>query len=105
MFYAASGLWIILGIFGWLLPVIIATIIGVNKGKGGIGFVLGLFLSWIGVIIIAVMENTKQRERQHAEMVAAVGGQGGQLVKVKCPNCGALADENVKFCPECGGPM
>lgn len=103
--YGLGSLWWILGVFGWLVPVIIATIIGVNKGKGGIGFILGLFLSWIGVIIVAVLENTKQREQQHAEMLAAVGGKGGQVVKVKCPNCGALADENVKFCPECGGPM
>ncbi len=40
------------------------------------------------------------------------GGQPGQqpqqpqqVIKVRCPNCGALCDEHAKFCPECGTRM
>jgi hypothetical protein len=35
--------------------IIWATIVGHNKGRTLAGFLLGLFLSWIGLIIIYVM--------------------------------------------------
>jgi quinol-cytochrome oxidoreductase complex cytochrome b subunit len=35
--------------------IIWATIVGHNKGRTQAGFLLGLFLSWIGLIIIYVM--------------------------------------------------
>ncbi len=28
-----------------------------------------------------------------------------QVVKVRCPKCGSLADEFMTFCPNCGSPM
>lgn len=42
----------------WALAVVVATIVGGRKGRRGAGFALGLFLSWIGVVIIAVMPPT-----------------------------------------------
>jgi hypothetical protein len=36
--------------------IIWATIVGSNKGRALVGFLLGLFLSWIGLIIIYVMK-------------------------------------------------
>ena len=43
--------------------IIWATIVGNNKGRPLAGFLLGLFLSWIGLIIIYVMspKNTYAR--------------------------------------------
>lgn len=96
----AIALWVILG---WIGPTIVAVLIGVGKGKGGVGFLLGFFLSWIGVIIILVMENSTDKERRHQETLVAVSGGGG--VKVRCPNCQTLVDENAKFCPECATQM
>ena len=104
LYACGYGVWVVVALLGWVAPVIVATIIGSKKGKGGLGFVLGFFLSWIGVIIIAVMEDEAKRDQEHRETLAAVGG-GKQVVKVKCPKCGALADEGVKFCPGCGAPM
>lgn len=88
----------------WAAPVIVGTIIGAKKGKGGIGFVLSCFLSWIGVIIIALLSDDVKRDQQHQEMIAAVSG-GKEVVKIKCLKCGALVTEGVKFCPECGAAM
>jgi len=98
------GIWIMLALGVWVAPTIVGYIIGKKKGKAGVGLILGLFLSWIGVIIIAVLEDDVKRDQMHAETLAAVSG-GRKVVKVKCPKCGALADEGVKFCPECGAPM
>jgi len=95
----ALGLWIVLG---WVAPMIVAVLIGAGKGKGMVGFLLGLFLSWIGVIIVLVMEDSTEKDRRHQETLTAVsGGGGGTIVKVRCPSCQALVDENAKFCPEC----
>ena len=67
---------------------------------------LGFFFSWIGVIIVAVLSDDVKRDQQHAETLAAVsGGREREVVKVRCAQCGALADERVKFCPDCGAPM
>jgi hypothetical protein len=45
-----------------------ATFIGRHKGRTWTGFVLGLILGWVGVIIIAVIRPTReklvQRERE-----------------------------------------
>ena len=96
----------ILIIFGCIVPVVIAYSIGSKKGKGGVGFALGFFLGWIGVIIIAIMADDRQREMEHKEMLAAVSGGGGRTtVKVKCPTCGVLVDEGAKFCPGCGAQI
>jgi len=49
----------------------------------------------------------RQREleaQQHKEIMAALSG-GREVVKVKCSKCGALMNEGVKFCSECGAPM
>ena len=99
-----AGTWVLVALLAWVAPAIVGYIIGKNKGKGGIGLLLGIFLSWIGVIIVAVLSDDVKRDQEHREMMAAVGGTK-EIIKVKCPQCGALADEGVKFCPGCGAPM
>jgi hypothetical protein len=86
-----------------VLALILSAVIGATKGRGGLGFILGLFLGWIGVIIMLVMSNKHEEERRHREMVAAAGS--GSAVMIRCPNCGGLAPEGKRFCPECGGAL
>jgi len=100
-----AGIWIMMVLGIWVAPAIVGYIIGKKKGKGGIGIVLGLFLSWIGVVIVAVLSDDVKRDQEHQETMAAVMGGTKEVVKVKCAKCGALADEGVKFCPGCGAPM
>lgn len=62
----------------WVVGAIFAAgAIGNRKGRPGTGFLLGLFLGWIGVIIIAVTPPTRdmlilrERERQQIQREAA----------------------------------
>lgn len=54
--------------FLWILPVVVASAVGHHKGRLALGVVLGIFLGWIGVIIIAVIPPTRaerlRRERR-----------------------------------------
>jgi predicted membrane channel-forming protein YqfA (hemolysin III family) len=51
---------------------VVATIIGSRKGRPWTGFLLGLLLGWIGVIIIAVTSPTRarrvERERERLQI-------------------------------------
>jgi hypothetical protein len=39
----------------WLVPWAVANSIGKAKGRAGQGFVLGMFLGWLGVLAIGMM--------------------------------------------------
>ena len=56
----------------WVVPIGVAGMVGGNKGRRGLGYLLGLFLGWIGVVIIAFMpithEKLVQRERERLEV-------------------------------------
>jgi hypothetical protein len=68
--------WVVAAIF-------VAGAIGNRKGRPGTGFLLGLFLGWIGVVIIACIPPTREmlvlreRERLQIQREAAeyMGGQ------------------------------
>lgn len=63
-----------LELFIWVITgVVVATAIGNRrKGRPWLGFLLGLFFGWIGVIIIAFIPPTRaklvQRERERLEI-------------------------------------
>jgi uncharacterized protein (DUF983 family) len=73
----------------WIPAVIVGGIIGSRKGKGGLGFVLGLLLSWLGVIIIAVVQPN------HDKLV-----ENG--IEQKCPHCAEYISSEAKVCKHCG---
>jgi len=172
----SPGSWITIAVaLGWVLPLIAAIIAGVEKGKGVTGFLLGLFLGWIGLLILVNLPDSKdlertktwaekqrtekwaekqdreyqerkakreqenreateriaaakreqenreritaaereyeqkvrmakKREQVNRNMLASVSG-GREVIKVRCPKCGALMNEWIKFCSECGTPM
>lgn len=56
----------------WVLPAVVAVLIGRHKGRTGTGFLLGVLLGWIGVIIIAVIRPTHdalvRRERERLQV-------------------------------------
>jgi hypothetical protein len=39
---------------------------------------------------------------QSQRVTEAVGGKNEEVVKVRCPSCRALNDDDAKFCDECG---
>ena len=49
----------------------IGALIGSSKGKGGIGFVLGLLLGIIGWIIAALLKRTPEKEAEYQNQLGA----------------------------------
>lgn len=45
----------ILGLAFWVIMIVVAYIIGKGKKKSWLGLILGIFLGWIGVIIMALL--------------------------------------------------
>lgn len=67
----------------WLIAIVLATIIGANKGRAGAGFLLGTLLGLIGVIIIACMRPDPTYGRY------------------PCPECAEAIMPAAKVCPNC----
>ena len=65
----------------------VGYLIGRGKGKGGLGFVLGLFLGIIGWIIIAVIPGESQVNFQ--------------IQKRRCRNCQRVIPPRAVGCPTC----
>ena len=52
----------------WVLAIGVAYLIGERKGRTGEGLALGILLSWLGVIIIAVMQPSRaEKIRRESE--------------------------------------
>ena len=62
-----------------------------SKGRKGWGyFLLGFFLSWIGLIIVLVMKDTRTNKNSH---------------KLFCEKCGQPQSIKNKNCWSCGAPL
>ena len=64
-------LFLVMGLIGWA--------IGESKNRGGLGFILGFFLGFIGWIIVAVLP----------------------MAGVVCPHCRSTIDASATVCPKC----
>jgi hypothetical protein len=42
---------------------------------------------------------------EQVDVVKSVSASGREVVKVRCPACRTLNDEDAKFCDECGKPL
>jgi hypothetical protein len=84
----------------WFSAVIVGAIIGSGKGKTGTGVVLTLLLSWIGVIIIAVMSPSEEfLDEQKREEEKRLLEKGEMK---KCAFCGELIKTEALVCRHCG---
>lgn len=45
--------------FWWLLPWIVATVVGVKKNRGVFGFLLGMLFGWLGMIIVCCFKKNE----------------------------------------------
>lgn len=74
----------------WIVPIVLANKITSSKGRGNAGFVLGLFLGWLGVLI-AVCLNPAQTN----------GMAPGP--RRPCPHCAEPILYQAKVCHWCHG--
>ncbi|RYG66554.1 zinc ribbon domain-containing protein, partial [bacterium] len=42
---------------------------------------------------------------EQVDVVKSVSASGREVIKVRCPACRTLNDEDAKFCDECGKPL
>jgi hypothetical protein len=77
---------LIVAVLFWIVPIAVANSIAKGKGREGQGFVLGLFLSWIGVLIVALLPAL------HSEA-------SGER---KCPHCAEWVKREASVCRFCG---
>ena len=94
----------------WLIPIFVAHAIGKSKHRAGVLY--GLFLGWLGVIIVALLPAKKamtlaelekrkrsftpqQYERIRSEIVAE------EHVHRQCPFCKEPMRRDATVCPHC----
>jgi len=87
------------GLFMWIAPIWISVHLGHTKGHALLGWLVGLLLGWIGVIIMLVVSPSIEAQRQEA---LAWG--------FACPFCKEPVRHGAIVCPHCqrdlktGGP-
>ena len=65
-FFAGAFLVIFLVAISSLITGLIGYAVAASKGRGGLGFILGFFLSIIGIIIAAVIEPSPEEQRRRS---------------------------------------
>jgi len=48
----------------WVAPCVISTIVGIRKGRGLFGFLLGLLFGWLGMAVICFFRSRKCEKKQ-----------------------------------------
>jgi hypothetical protein len=81
------------GIIIWLVCAVVSGSVGTRKGRTGLGWVLGILLGPIGLIIIAVVPENTERVENTALL-------SGELKK--CPYCAELIKRQANVCRYCG---
>ena len=76
----------------WIVCAILGGMIGSSKGRGGAGFMLGLLLGPIGVIVAIFL---KENDAKVEEKALADGMR-------KCPFCAELVKGEALVCKHCG---
>lgn len=111
---------LVVALFLWLLPVILGAVILSRYNKSSTGILLGLFLSWIGVIIALVirsgersrLQQAQMQERHHQEqlrqqeqLMAMMAAQSGGVRPQAAGDPASAQAGPRKFCGKCGNPI
>jgi hypothetical protein len=85
-----SGLFAIVVLAGWLAPIVIAALITDSRGRGAlIGALLGLVLSWLGVLIALLLGELEGSAHGPARLYR------------ECPHCKERMRRDAYVCPHC----
>ncbi len=103
---------IVIGIGATVGFTVWAYSIGKKKGRPGLGVVLGLFLGWVGVLIMYLLPDesrttatpsTGSTYRKHYDdTYGAVTSQGSRVEMRPCNHCSRYAPSDGRFCAYCG---
>jgi hypothetical protein len=86
-----SGFFAIALLVGWLAPIVIAALITESRGRGAlVGLLLGLILSWLGVVIALLL----------GEALEASPRVRSRLYR-ECPHCKERMRRDAHVCPHC----
>jgi len=83
-------IFIVVAFILWVAPIWLATVVGAQRGRKGLGFALGFFLGWIGVLIVALLGPTSEAART-------------EILKTgfPCPFCREPVRQGATVCPHC----
>lgn len=92
----------------WGVAIVVGGLIGNNKGRTAEGILLSIFLTWLGVIIIALMKPSHSVQVQRAADQLDIQQQAQMLAIQRqvnapdCTRCGRPAAEHgqVGQCPQ-----
>lgn len=76
----------------WIAPIMIATGMGNERNRAGLGITLGIFLGWLGVLIMAFVSPTPEAQRQQLL-------DSGRAFR--CPFCREPVRTGATVCPHC----
>jgi len=86
-----SGFLVIALLGGWLAPIVIAALITESRGRGAlVGLLLGLVLSWLGVVIALLLGEAFE-----------VSPRGSSRLYRECPHCKERMRRDAHVCPHC----
>ena len=88
-----TALILIVAVVWVVVPTLVGLQIGAEKGRQG--WAWGLFLGWLGVLIVAVLPPSPEHERAAAIQAAALYRQ--------CPHCKEQMRRDATVCPHCRG--
>lgn len=66
----------------WVIPIVVGHKIGAPKSRAGLLY--GLFLGWLGVVIVAMLPPIANTETHH-----------------ECPHCKERMRRDASVCPHC----
>lgn len=91
----------------WIAPVLVAQKMATEKGyERGVGIALGVFLGWIGVLIIALITARPGGPAGGATKACPFCAERVQWAAKVCKHCGRdiASEPNPEACQECGAP-
>lgn len=94
----ASGLFLVI-LVGWVgIGGGIGALIGSQRGRGGLGFILGLFGGFVGWIVILLLPPTP--DHLAAQPVPGTTMTRGEMYR-ECPSCKEQMRRDASVCPHC----
>jgi hypothetical protein len=98
MDFGATNLFLIIVLFWIVIGGGVGAVIGSQTGRGGLGFVLGLFGGFIGWIVMLLLPPAPEYVAR--QPVPGMAITRGEMYR-ECPSCKELMRRDARVCPHC----